>query len=79
LPETSFENVSALFYTDFAQTKSDENSLLLIPSHANSASSAAECQARSVAKVAAIHKIIHSCQDLQVKGFILHGCDKDKN
>lgn len=53
--------------------------LLLIPSHVNSASSAAECQAGSVAKVAAIHKIVHSWQDLQVKGFILNGCDEDKN
>jgi hypothetical protein len=48
--------------------------LLLIPSHVNSASSAAECQAGSVTKVAAIHKIVHSWQDI-----ILCGCDKDKN
>jgi len=53
--------------------------LLLMPSHVYSASSAAECQAGSVAKVAAIHKIVQSWQDLQVKGFILHGCDKDRN
>jgi len=52
--------------------------LLLIPSHVNSSSSAAECQAGSVAKVAAIQKIVHSWQDFQVKGFILHGSDKDK-
>jgi hypothetical protein len=48
--------------------------LLLIPPHAYSASSAAECQAGSVTKVAAIHKIVHSWQYI-----ILCGCDKDKN
>jgi len=53
--------------------------LLLIPSHVNSSSSAAECQAGSVAKVAAIQKIVHSWQDFQVKRFILHGSDKGKN